>query len=402
MTTAPHDAQFDIHPGSGDPHGGWLPRYGSAGMRTYIERVLGAERTALAPSVQALATYIENTEDVRRLANKACAECLASVDTHAPRIEDVGALLHGFNTILTHAPGFIDGELIGLPFAAFMADLSRTASGAALFRHPTVKLLTSNILNDWHAFLDSPASNAGFRVDGEQWLSAAAKERYRFSLWRKDAGTPPYWKSWNAFLTRPFDDPARARPVADPDSNRTVACPTDGAPVREDALRFGGRHCTLADLLATSVPQQQALVDYYLLVDLFEGGRVFQTKLGPYDFQRWWAPVHGEVLFDPFTIPGGFASGVIVIRTADHGHVCCIPLGTSAASGIVFDPAMRRGARVRKGQEMGMFSGGGASFTLFFEKLPGKELIFLNADGVRCSQGSLSIGAQIGAWYVRK
>ncbi|WP_313169011.1 phosphatidylserine decarboxylase family protein [Massilia oculi] len=402
MTTAPHDAQSDIHPGSGDPHGGWLPRYGRAGMRTYIERVLGAERTALAPSVQALATYIEDTEDVRRLANKACAECLASVDRHSPRIEDVGALLHGFNTILTHAPGFIDGELIGLPFAAFMADFGRTASGAALFRHPTVKLLTSNILNDWHAFLCSPASNVGFRVDGEQWLSAAAKERYRFSLWRKDAGTPPYWNSWNAFLTRPFDDPARARPVADPDSNRTVACPTDGAPVREDAFRFGGRHCTLADLLATSVPQQQALVDYYRLVDLFEGGRVFQTKLGPYDFQRWWAPVHGEVLFDPFTIPGGFASGVIVIRTADHGHVCCIPMGTSAASGVVFDPAMRRGARVRKGQEMGMFSGGGASFALFFEKLPGKELIFLNADGERCSQGSLSIGAQIGAWYVRK
>ncbi|TXG01288.1 phosphatidylserine decarboxylase family protein [Massilia arenae] len=402
MTTAPHHAQFDLHPGSGDPHGGWLPRDGSAGMRTYVERVLGAQRTALAPSVQALATYIEDNEVVRRLANNACAECLAIVDTHAPRIGDVDALLHGFNTILTHAPGFIDGELIGLPFSAFVAGIGRTASGAALFRQPTVNLLMSNILNDWHAFLDSPASNAGFRVDGEQWLSAAAKERYRFSLWGKDAGTPPYWKSWNAFLTRPFEDPAQARPVADPDSNRTIVCPIDGAPVRDDVFRLGSRHCTLADLLATSLPQQQALVDYYRLVDLFEGGRVFQTTLGPYDYQRWWAPVHGQVLFDPFTIPGRFASGVIVIRTADHGHVCCIPLGIDAASSIVFDPAMRRGARVHKGQEMGMFNGGGASFALFFEKVPGKELVFLNADGVRCSQHSLSIGAQIGAWYVRK
>jgi len=402
VTTAPHHAQSDIHPGSGDPHGGWLPRHGSAGMRRYVERVLGAGRMPLAPSVQALATYIEDNEDVRRLADKACAECLASVGTHSPRIQDVDALLHGFNTMLTHAPGFVEGELIGLPFSAFLADIGRTASGAALFRHPVVKLLASNILNDWHAFLDSPASNVGFRVDGEQWLSAAVKERYHFSLWRKDAGAPPYWNSWNAFLTRPFDDPARARPVADPDSNRTVACPTDGAPARADAFRFGSRHCTLADLLATSAPQQQALVDHYRLVELFEGGRVFQTTLGPYDFQRWWAPVHGEVLFDPFTIPGGFASGVIVIRTADHGHVCCIPLGTRTASGIVFDPAVRRGAQVRKGQEMGMFSGGGVSFALFFEKLPGKELIFLNADAVRRSRDSVLIGAQLGAWYVGK
>ncbi|MDY0976427.1 phophatidylserine decarboxylase associated domain-containing protein [Massilia sp. CFBP9012] len=402
MTTAPLDAQFDIPPGWGDPHDGWLPRYGSAGMRTYVERVLGAERTALAPSVQALATYIEDNDVVRRLANNACAECLAIVDAHSPGISDVDTLLHGFNTILTHAPGFIDGELIGLPFSALMADIGRTASGAALFRQPTVDLLMSNILNDWHAFLDSPASNVGLCVDGEQWLSAAAKERYRFSLWSKDAGTPPHWKSWNAFLTRPFEHPAHARPVADPDSNRTVACPTDGAPVRGDVFRFGSRHCTLADLLATRVPRQQALVDYYRLVELFDGGRVFQTNLGPYDFQRWWAPVHGEVLFDPFTIPGCFARGVIVIRTADHGHVCCIPLGMSAASSIVFDPAMRHGARVHKGQEMGMFNGGGASFALFFEKLPGKELVFLNADDERCSPHSLSIGAQIGAWYVRK
>ena len=402
MTTVPLDAQFDIHPGSGDPSGGWLPPCGSAAVRTYVERVLDAERTALAPSVRALATYIEDTEDARRLATNACAECLAIVDTHSPRIEDIDTLLHGLNSILTHAPGFIDGELIGLPFSAFMADIGRTPSGAALFRQPTVSLLMSNILSDWHAFLDSPASNVGFRVDGEQWLSAAAKERYNIALWSKDADTRPYWNSWNAFMARTFHHPAQARPVAEPDSNRIVVCPTDGAPMREDAFRFGNRHCTLAELLATGVPQQRALVEHYRLVDLFEGGRVFQTTLGPYDFQRWWAPVHGEVLFDPFIIPGPFASGVIVIRTADHGHVCCIPLGMRAASGIVFDPAMRRGAQVRKGQEMGMFSGGGASFALFFEKLPGKELLFLNADGMRCSQHSLSIGTQIGAWYVRK
>ena len=366
MTTALHDAQFDIHPGAVDPHGGWLPRYGSAAMRTYVGRVLGAERTALAPSVQALATYIERTEAVRRLADAACAANLATIDRHAPqagsvpgaRIGDVGALLHGLNTVLTHAPGFVDGELIGLPFSAFLAEFGSTARGADLFRQPTVRLLMSNILTDWHAFLDSPASNAGFRIEGEQWLAPDVKERYRFALWKKDAGTPPYCKTCMEFVPRPFVQPGPG-----------------GAAAPGVAGRSADRHGAPADLLASSVPRQQALIDDYRLLDLFEGGQVFQTDLGPYDFHRWGAPADGEVLFDPFAIPGCFigqdrARGVIVIRTEDHGHVCCIALGMSEVASIAFDPGMRRGARVRKGQEMGMFKGGGSSFALVVEKPP--------------------------------
>ena len=430
MTTILHDPQFDIHPHRGNLHSGWLPRQDSATMRTYVERVLGTERTALAPSVQALATYIEDEAVVRRLARDACAEYLDAIDAHSPHIGDVDTLLHCFNTILTHAPCFIDGELVGLPFCAFMAGIGRTVGGAALFRQPTVHLLTSNILNDWHDFLDSPASNTGFRVDGEQWLAPAVKERYRFPLWRKDAGGPPCWNSWNAFLTRSFEDPGQARPVADPASNQTVICPVDG--MRKMASGFADVH--LADLLASPVPRQQALIDDYRLVDRFTGGQVFQAHLTAYDFHRWWAPVNGEVLFDPFTIPGcffnppvlpgaggaatptpscqGHARGVIVIATEDHGHVCCIPLGMSAASSVVFDPGMRRGATVRKGQEMGMFKQGGASCVLLFERLPGKELVFVDVDDAPAahrpdasagtdSQRMLA-GSRIGIWCANK
>ncbi|MGF6276181.1 phosphatidylserine decarboxylase [Massilia sp. UYP11] len=358
MAPALHDAQLDIDSGPDDPHGGWLPRYGSAAMRTYVARVLGAERTALAPSVQALASYIEDNDVVRRLVHAACADGLASSNGQAAhagsvpgaRIKDLdadlGALLHGLNTVLTHAPGFIDGELIGLPFSAFLADTGRTAGGAALFGHPTFSLLMSNILSDWHAFLDSPASNVGFRIEGEQWLAPEAKERYRFPVWKKDAGTPPYWNSWNAFLTRPFAHPGQARRVVARNAHGTVIFPADGAPVRRDACRSGRTRCAPAELLASPLPQQQALIDEQRLVDLFDGGQVFQASLGPYHVQRWWAPVNGEVLFDPFVIPGSFfaqlvapdaggatdslagsghARGVIVIRTEGHGHVCCIP-----------------------------------------------------------------------------
>ena len=86
----------------------------------------------------------------------------------------------------------------------------------------------------------------------------------------------------------------------------------------------------------------------------------------------------------------------------------------SEASSVAVDPAMRRGATVRKGQEMGMFNYGGSSFAVIVGKLPGKELVFLDAKGVPTpSRSDLSgamgqgghpvrVGARIGVWHTCK
>lgn len=343
MTTVPQQRQYDTAPASGEQHDGWLPPAGSRALHTFAERVLGAERQPLAPSVQALATYIDQDHAVRRLALRACAA--------QPRIGQVETLLHALNTLLTQAPCFIDGQLVGLPFSAFMAAIGHGEGGADFFKQANVELLMSGILNDWRSFLDSPASDAGFRVEGEQWLSPAVKQRYRFALSTKDRAMPPYWNSWSAFATRSVDHPVQADPF-----QRT------------------GLPCALATILASPLPQQQALIDEYRLRALFEGATLFETRLGPYDVQRWRAPVDGEVLFDPFIVPGPFctdARGLVVIVSADHGHVCCIPLGMREMAGLAVDPGLRRGARVRRGQSMGMFRYGGAGFAILWQRLPG-------------------------------
>lgn len=145
--------------------------------------------------------------------------------------------------------------------------------------------------------------------------------------------------------------------------------------------------------------------------------------------------MNGEVLFDPFTIPGYYfnklvipdfggattaslpysaqvnARGLIVFKTEDYGHVCCIPLGMSEVSTVTFDEKMVKGAQVGKGQEMGSFNYGGSSFVLIFENVPNKKLIFMDADGNlmpnqpvlpsgSSSTGGVvtSIGAKIGQW----
>ena len=69
---------------------------------------------------------------------------------------------------------------------------------------------------------------------------------------------------------------------------------------------------SLTYILSSPVPQQQALIDEYRVVDMVEGGTIFQTYLNPYNFHRWWAPVNGKVLFAPFTIPGCFFSKLVL------------------------------------------------------------------------------------------
>lgn len=442
--------QLDVNPYPSALQSGWLPRHGSEALRTFFKMILGAERKEYAPCVQALNELIDSNDVLRFLVDDACKENANIIDSHMstkeapiPRIRDKDTILHAFNTILDHAPQFINDELVGLPFSAFLVGIDPTLSGTALFRLPMFNEKMSAILDVWNTFLGTPASASGFTVEGEQWLSPAAKKQYDFPVWKKDSHTLPYWTSWNSFFTRQFEDPGKSRPIADPGSNQTVICPNDGSLFRwagnvsrKDVFWFKDMQYSLADIFSSPVPEQQKIIDEYGLLHKFEGGKVFQTYLNPYNFHRWWVPVNGEILFDPITIPGCFfnklvipdfagattaslpylaqvnARGLIVFKTPDYGHVCCIPLGMSEVSSVAFDPAMKRGAQVKKGQEMGTFNYGGSSFVVIYEKLPNKELIFVNADGIPFPEqpvlptGSAStggnvtnIGSQIGIWY---
>jgi phosphatidylserine decarboxylase len=444
--------QFEVNPYPSALQSGWLPPHGSHALRAFFKLILEAERTEYAPCVQALNELIDGNEVLRYLVDNACQENaniiashLSTTEAPIPRIRDKATILHAFNTILHQPPQFINDELVGLPFSAFLVGIDPTLGGTALFRLPMFNERMAAILSEWNKFLGTLPSAAGFTVEGEQWLSPAAKKQYDFPAWKKDSPTLPYWRSWNSFFTRQFENPAKARPIADPHSNQTVICPNDGSLFRwaadvsrKDVFWFKDMAYSLADIFSSTVPAQQRIMDEYRLLDKFTGGKVFQTYLNPYNYHRWWVPVNGEILFDPITIPGAFfsklvtpdfagattaslpylaqvnARGLIVFKTPDYGHVCCIPLGMSEVSTVTFDPAMKAGARVTKGQEMGTFNYGGSSFVVIYEKVPNKELIFVNSDGVPYPErpvlptGSAStggnvtnIGSQIGIWYSR-
>lgn len=441
---------------NGCPHevfSGWMTRSNKV-LATFHKKIHSAERTEYAPSVQKLADFIEGNPVVKYLVEDACNKnknlveaCEKGQDNPdyimIPRIKDTETFLHGFNTILKQAPQFVDNELVGLPYSAWVVGLDPTLSGVALFSLPMFNEVMKEILHEWFLFLDHPESGIElFGKEGEQWLSDKAKAQYQFDDWAKNSETLPYWKSWNSFFTRQFKDKVKQRPIADPESNQTVISPNDGSVFRwqdnvleTDVFWFKDMRYSISDILSSSDKEQQALIDQYDLVNMFKGGTVFQTYLNPYNFHRWWVPVNGEVLFDPIVIPGDYfnkvvipdfagattaslpysiqvnARGLIVFKTEDYGYVCCLPLGMGEVSTISFDEKMKKSTSVHKGEEMGTFNYGGSSFVMIYQKMPNKKLVFIDAEGNLIPkepilpEGSASvggitinIGAQIGKW----
>ncbi len=429
---------------------GWLPEPGSRALVEFVRRILEAETTEYAPSVQALDDLLSNNDVLTFLIDDACAQNKniyvsdkPSADVaFFPRISSKDELLKAFNVLLKQAPQFINNDLVGLPYSAIVVGIDPTQSGMTLFRLPMFNAAMKSILEDWHQYLASPDSNWVFEIEGEQWLSPAAKQQYQFEIWQKDSETLPYWSSWNSFFTRQFKDKAASRPISAPDDDSVVVSANDGSLFRwdenvsaRDVFWFKDMPYSLADILSSDAPAQQAVIDQYGLVDLFTDGYVFQTYLNPYNFHRWWCPVNGKVLFDPFSIAGDYfnklvipdfggattaslpylvqvnARGLMVIETDDYGYVCCIPLGMSEVSTVSFDPQMAQGKAVTKGEEMGMFEYGGSSYVLLFQKLPGKRLFFQSGSGQiyekrpalpKGSSGTggnvTLIGSQIGRW----
>ncbi len=431
---------------------GWLPDPSRDSFRLFFEMVLKADRQDLAPSIRALQELIKGNDVLGFLASNAFEQNANIIAAHQssqeapiPRIPDLETLLHAFNTILKHAPQFINDDLVGLPFSALVVGIDATLGGSTLFRLPTFNEKMKAILNDWAVFLQSPASASGFAVDGKQWLSPTAKKQYDFPAWKKDSPNLPYWSSWDSFFTREFLHPAEQRPIAGPDTNQVVICPNDGSLFcwqaqvqRKDVFWLKDMPYSLDDIFSSPDARQNDLIKSLKLSEMFEGGYVFQTYLNPYNFHRWWVPVNGTVLFDPLVIPGCFfskvvlpdyggattastpylaeanARGLVVFKTEGFGNVCCIPLGMSEVSTVRFDPTMKKGATVRKGNEMGMFHYGGSSFVVIYQKLPDKQLIFMNAQGAPypaqppppgssagASNYGTNIGSQIGQWYCK-
>lgn len=272
------------------------------------------------------------------------------------------------------------------PMSSLFVDMMMTPAGEALFRDRRFNQAIKAILQEWCAYLDSPAS-AHVLNEGEfGWLSPFAYQDYRLWEFVAQRAAPHWgWTSYNDFFHRKIL-PA-ARPIAEPGNPKVIVSANDGHVVtiargvkRLDRFWAKDEWFSLVDMLDRS-PH----------VDRFVGGYVFQSFLSGANYHRWHAPIDGVVrearvvdglLFSeaesagPETSAGVLCEGydacvntrgLVFIESADPkiGMVCVVPIGMTEISSVTI--TVKPGDTLRRGEQLGYFSYGGSSLALVFQ-----------------------------------
>ena len=297
----------------------------------------------------------------------------------------------------------------GLSFLFFVSDQPLPKlSGRGYFNnsiqyYPPYNEWLRTFVRSWGKALDSPDS-----WDAQSLAIAQADPVFGLQNgWYEDAS---HWHTFNQFFARRLKSPA-ARPFASPDNNSVVASPVDAIPQgswridgssnlvdREGAALKSGTVRSIAQLIG----EQSAYKDS------FAGGTFTHTFLDVGDYHRYHFPLSGVVrearVIPGSELPGGVITwdakrrryafdpssagwqaletrASVIIESSDFGLVALLPIGMSPVSSVNIDPAVKPGATVHKGDEIGHFLFGGSDFVLVFQAGVRFELIPPNADG---------------------
>jgi len=84
----------------------------------------------------------------------------------------------------------------------------------------------------------------------------------------------------------------------------------------------------------------------------------------------FWDAENHRYAFDPSLV--GWQSletrGCVILDTEAHGLVALMPIGMVQVSSVNFEPSVKVGARVKKGDMLGAFLFGGSDFIMLFQK----------------------------------
>ena len=207
------------------------------------------------------------------------------------------------------------------------------------------------------------------------------------------------WHCFNDFFSRHLADPSQ-RPV---DSAEVVA-PADSYPqgmwkIDLDNNVVLDNPLVLKSARLTSVRDLIGPDSKYS--DSFAGGTLVHTFLDVHDYHRYHAPVDGRIA-ELRKIPGFNAAGGVtlwdaekrryvleteigfqmienrdcaVIETEDFGLVAMLPVGMSQVNSCNWEPDIKVGKTVRKGDPMGYFLFGGSDIVLVFQNCVDVKLL---------------------------
>lgn len=306
------------------------------------------------------------------------------------KLKNYHQMLVVINHILTTAPTFNTTGMVGFPINAILDFPMITPAGLAAFVSEKVNSMFRKVLGVWTQFLNSADSLYVLNDSPTGWLSPKARKALHLNEFQTSPDKPFLgFKSWNDFFIREFK-PGK-RPVANPDDDSVIVSACESAPysiqnnVKEhDSFWIKSQPYSLRQMLNGN------------FVDSFVGGTVYQAFLSAENYHRWHSPVSGTIKklelvpgtyyaeaasegFDPAgpNDSQGYithvAARALIFIEADNpaiGLMCIIPVGMAEVSSCVLQGAngkpLKKGQRVKKGEQIGFFQFGGSTHCLVF------------------------------------
>ncbi|KAF3490855.1 phosphatidylserine decarboxylase [Arthroderma uncinatum] len=351
--------------------------------------------SSLAPVIQEFKDLIETDPILYMLATSMFDEIPNTAPyrndpTNRPQVRSYRAMLHLFNILLPRAPEWYDDAfvagLVGFPFNAVLNWPMNTNSGRQFFLHRRVNDQIKRILSVWGHNLTLTSSIPQSDLERERsWFGDAAiaqmtrkanlrgRTDLQFHELFDCQQTECYgYKSWDQLFTRKFSPGIRPLPQNDSDAIIVNACESSPLSYQENVSKrtpfwLKGSKYSLQDILGSESRAHQ-----------FSGGTVYQAFLSAESYHRWNSPVSGTIVEKRLikrtyfaTAPGtGFASEYGPdARGPDNSQLYITHVATRAAIFIeARDPriGLMCFLAVEKGDELGMFRGGGSTHCLIF------------------------------------
>lgn len=244
---------------------------------------------------------------------------------------------------------------------------------------------------NWGAFLSTEKSW------NEEYYRMALSEP-RFGLNKGLYEAPENWKSFNDFFARRLKSPD-VRPIASPENPMVIVSPADSEPQGIWKIDANSKFVCSDD---QGVPIKSTVfqsADMLLGKESknhgkFANGTMTHTFLNVDDYHRYHFPVSGVVrevyLIDQDDAAGGITiwdaklqkyilasdvpgwqsietRGCVIVDTNEYGLVAILPIGMSQISSVNFEPEVKLGAVVKKGDPLGYFLFGGSDIVMLFQ-----------------------------------
>ncbi|KAI0636914.1 Phophatidylserine decarboxylase-domain-containing protein [Trametes polyzona] len=380
--------------------GGWLPQKHEV-LKNWLDKKIAlvqspAQRdVALHPVLQDFQNFIESDPVIYMGFHQMFEQVpdkppYNNDPTGKPQVRDYKLMLQLFNAIMATAPSYEDDDLVGFPINAILDWPMGTTAGLAMFTRSDVDAHFKAMFDVWSAFLTSPDSRTVLDDSANGWFGPAASEAIpNFEQTYVCDPSAPYhgFKSWDDFFTRLFIP--GVRPVSFPDNNSIVNSACESTVYRiatnvneTDSFWLKGQLYSLAHML-----------NHDDSVSQFVGGTVYQAFLSATKYHRWHAPVNGTITrvvnvpgtyyaespYEGFPDPDpagpnlsqafitAMAARAIIYIQADNpviGLLAFIAVGMAEVS--TCEVTVQEGAKVKKGDQLGMFHFGGSTHCLVF------------------------------------